>query len=159
MRSRNSQVHTSSSIFSGIVPGKKWKIFLPRRIIWQKWQDVVGDAVSRQACPWYFSGLDCLVVAVSDNIWMQQLTFQASIILDGLNRHLPSGSKLKEVRFRLADVERVRKNSKPGIATSGLSRSYLRKKTPPPPEALELVDNLQDTELKKILHSLLEKAS
>lgn len=158
MRERNSGIVPSSSIFPGVVPGKKWKVFLPRRIIWQKWQEVVGDAVSRQAWPWYFRDMDCLVVAVSDNIWMQQLTFQGMVILQGLNKFLPATSRLSDIKFSLGDVQAVRRNIPVKYRSAQPLKTRSGKGSPPPPEVSKSLDNLHDRELKELFQSVLKKA-
>lgn len=152
------EIDHASSIFPDVVPGKKWKIFLPRRIIWQKWEEIVGEAVSGNAWPWYFRDLDCLIVAVSDNIWMQQLTYQKALILESLNRHLPAGSKLRDLRFFLGDLEEVKRNTGLRARSDGSAASSCRPRCPSPPsEAFTLLDAIQDKELKKVLRALLDR--
>ncbi len=158
MTRRLREVKPSTALFSRAIPGRKWGIFLPRRIIWQKWQEIVGDAVSRQAWPWFFLDLDCLVIAVSDNVWMQQLTYQRGLILEGMNRYLPEGSRLRDLKFFLGDVEEVRKLTGPRKITG--KKQDMRKDVPVPPgKAFDLLDVIQDRELKERLRNLLEKAS
>ncbi len=147
-----------SSLFSSVVPGKRWKIFFPRNIIWQKWEKITGEAVSQNAWPWYFQDLYCLVVAVSDNIWLQQLTFQKDFILERLNTYLPEGSRLEDLRFVLADVKYVRKKTilRDGQAIQGQD-SRKRKALKPDHKVLALLENLSDKELKDAFNRLLKR--
>jgi hypothetical protein len=163
MKRKNRDIKPASSIFPGAVPGRRWKIFFPRRIIWQKWEEIVGEVVSKNAWPWYFRDVDCLVVAVSDNIWMQQLTYQKTFILEKLNEDLPQGSKLKDLRFFLGDVSEVRKKNVLRSQKKGaVQRQQLHKKhcddAGSISETQVLLENIQDEKLRIALLSLIEKA-
>ena len=159
MAKRSRRIRPGSAIIPGLVPGKKWKIFLPRIVIWQKWEEIVGEAVSKNAWPWYFRDLDGLAVAVSDNIWMQQLTYQKAFILEKLNKELPQGSKLKDLRFLLGDVPKVKRNIRLRTHSESISPDLFQGKSPPPPrEAFDLLDAIKDQELRKVLRELMDTA-
>lgn len=83
-------------------------IKLKRKRIWEVWERVVGPDVARNAWPGSFWQGDILLVVVTNSVWMQQLSFQKSDILARLNGFLPEGAILKDIRFRLGDVEAAR---------------------------------------------------
>ncbi len=145
----------AGQIFGSIVPGRRWRVYLPRRIIWQKWEEIVGGPVASTSWPWYFRDLDTLVIAVSDSIWMQQLSFESRAILERINRLLPEHSRLSRLRFQAADVEQVRALSRP-FSLKKEKGTDAKKKTEKakkeiPPEELELLDEIDDNELKESL--------
>lgn len=56
-------------------------------LIWKVWDDVVGNAIARNAQPsWIKNGL--LRVKVTDPIWLQELKFMAEAIKEKLNNKL-----------------------------------------------------------------------
>ena len=85
-----------------------WGVRLSRGMIWEIWEEIVGPQVSIHAWPERFTERDILVVVVSDSVWMQQLCFQRQLFIDGLNARLPSGTKIKDIRFVLGDVAEVK---------------------------------------------------
>jgi len=108
-----------SGLITQIIPGKRWKVYYPRRIIWRKWSEIVGDAVAQVSRPLYFKDMDTLVVGVKDSLWMQQLSYERSIILKKINNILPDYSHLKEIYFTIKNIpssksykNKSRKNSK-----------------------------------------------
>ena len=145
----------AGQIFGSIVPGRRWQVYLPRRIIWQKWEEIVGGPVASTSWPWYFRDLDTLVVAVSDSIWMQQLSFESNTILERINRLLPEHSRLSKLRFQAADVEQVRALTRPFSLKKekeieGKKKTKKAKKEIPQ-KGLELLDEIEDKELKESL--------
>jgi len=159
VRHRKRDTEQASSIFQNIVPGKKWKVFLPRRVIWQKWEEIAGEALSRNAWPWYFRDMDCLVIAVPDNIWMQQLSYQKDVILERINQHLPTGSRLGNLRFQLGDIERIRKIAFPRIRGEKAEDGFIRDASEAPDSrAFQLLESLEDEDIKEAFRSLLGKA-
>ncbi len=163
MGNRRRRITPASSVLPSALSGRKWKIFLPRRAIWQNWEEVAGKALSSNAWPWYFKDNTCLVIAVSDNMWQQQLTYQKQMILDKLNKFLPEESRLEDIRFNLGDIETVRKNvcichgrqkdkQKEAPVSSGISIQEISA------ESRQLLENIDDQELRESLLSLMKKA-
>ena len=97
-------------MLEGILPGRRWKLFLPRKVIWQKWEDIVGPAIFEVSCPWYFRDKDTLVIAVADSMWMQQLSFERSMLLQKINAMLDESVRLKELVFKIAEVDEIKRN-------------------------------------------------
>ncbi|MFC1822600.1 DUF721 domain-containing protein [Thermodesulfobacteriota bacterium] len=67
--------------------------------IWEVWEEVVGEAVAKNARPfWIKKGL--LKVNVSDPIWLQELKFAGENIRGKLNRKLGRNA-VQKIEFRL----------------------------------------------------------
>ncbi len=77
-----------------------WK--LKQHEVWNVWNDVVGEHVSRHAQPEFMKG-GILFVRVSSSPWMQQLHYMASGIIEALNAcvGLPV---VEEIRFKLGEI-------------------------------------------------------
>jgi len=152
---KKGKISSAGSVLGSIVPGKRWKLFLPRHVIWERWEEVVGQAVASTSWPWYFRDLDTLVIAVSDSIWMQQLSFESRTILKRINRLLPEHSRLSRLRFQAADVKHVRALSRPLSLKKEKGKKEKGKKEKAkkeiPQEWLEFLDEIDDNELKESL--------
>ncbi len=148
-------VESADRLISSIIPAKTWKVYLPRRVIWQKWHEIVGTSVSEACYPWYFQDLDCLVVAVSDSIWMQQLSYQSAIILEKINALLPQTSRLSRLRFVIADTDAVRRELSRYFKKSRKRKSEPSVLVEPSRDELWLLDGIDDKELKKRFMNLL----
>ncbi len=85
-----------------------WSSRLSRGKIWEVWEEIVGPQIAAHAWPERFMGKDMLVVVVSDSVWMQQLSLQRQLFLERLNACLDTDTKIKDIRFVLGDVARVR---------------------------------------------------
>ncbi len=164
-RSRGSEVKAASDLFSSIVPGKRWQVYLPRRIIWQKWEELVGKQVADATWPWYFQDLDCLVIAVSDNLWMQQLSYESPTILERINRLLPDYARLSRLRFHVADPKSVRaristrtkKDRSAGRDSQRMKRERATKASYT--DELNMLENIEDPELRKHFENILKNIS
>ncbi len=148
-------VESADRLISSIIPTKTWKVYFPRRAIWQKWHEIVGTPVSEVCYPWYFQDFDCIVVAVSDPVWMQQLTYQSAIILEKINTFLPKSSRLSRLRFVISDIDAVRRE-----VSRFYNKSIKRKSEPsvlvePSRDELFLLDRINDEELRKRFRNLL----
>lgn len=100
--------HKVSSILKDLVLNHGWEARFLRGIIWDIWEDTVGPQIAINAWPQRFAERDIMLVVVSDPVWMQQLCFQRQLLLEKLNEHLPSEARIKNIRFVLGDVARVR---------------------------------------------------
>jgi hypothetical protein len=95
-------------VLGGLSNIKGWQKRFSRAGLWKVWEDVVGPKISDHAWPERFQEVDTLVIVVSDSIWMQELSFQRTRLLDALNVHLPPDAQLAGMRFELGDVAEVR---------------------------------------------------
>jgi hypothetical protein len=95
-------------VLGGLSGIKGWQKRFSRAVLWKVWADVVGTKISDHAWPERFQDTDTLVIVVSDSVWMQELSFQRSHLLDALNAHLPPDAQLAGMRFELGDVAMVR---------------------------------------------------
>ncbi len=156
MKDKKREIARSLELFPGILRGKRWKIFYPRRVIWSKWKEIVGEIIAENAWPWYFRGEDVLVVAVSNNIWMHQLSFERNIIIENINALLPKESHVSEIVFLIGDIEYVRFKTYPFEKKRG--KGMEKKKNGQMPLSLEektLLDSISDRELKREFEKLL----
>jgi len=113
-----------SSLLGGVVPNRAWPRNLARAPIFTEWDRLVGPAIAAQTQPWYFNRDDCLVVAVSEPIWMQQLSYERDNLLEKVNSCLPKEAAIKGLSFRLADVAEVRRllRGRKGLMEEALAR-------------------------------------
>jgi hypothetical protein len=88
-------------VLGGLSGIKGWQKRFSRAVLWKVWADVVGTKISDHAWPERFQDTDTLVIVVSDSVWMQELSFQRSHLLDALNAHLPPDAQLAGMRFEL----------------------------------------------------------
>lgn len=56
-----------------------------------------------------FKERDVLVLAVSDSVWMQQLSLQKLMLLEAINRVLPPESMVRDLHFTMKNIDQVRK--------------------------------------------------
>jgi hypothetical protein len=138
-----------------------WGARLSRGMIWDVWEEIVGPQVAIHAWPERFSERDILVVVVTDSVWMQQLCFQKQLFIDGLNTRLPSGAKIKDIRFILGDVAEVRSR---WFFCKTPKRDILKKgKAQIPKRALDaaedMMKSLRDHELRQAMTDLYLKYS
>jgi hypothetical protein len=76
---------------------------LKQHEVWNVWNDVVGEHVSRHAQPEFMKG-GILFVKVSSSPWMQQLHYMGNGIIEALNARvgLPV---VEEIRFKLGEID------------------------------------------------------
>ncbi len=150
-------IQTARQIISGVVSGKRWRTYLPRAVIWQRWEEIVGEAIAKVAWPWYFHDLDTLIVAVSESIWIQQLSFEAPLLLERINSYLPQNAKLANLRFYVGDVDRIRANT----CRVPKNKKNIKKKVKETRKRkidhleMRLLDNIEDRELREIFRNIL----
>jgi len=70
--------------------------------VWNVWNTVVGEHVSRHAQPDFVRNR-ILFVKVSSSPWMQQLSYMGKGIVETLNKRLGS-HVIEEIRFKLGDI-------------------------------------------------------
>lgn len=71
--------------------------------IWNVWNSVVGEHVSRNAQPDFIRNR-ILFVKVSSSPWMQQLYYMGKGIVEALNKRLGL-HVIEEIRFKLGDID------------------------------------------------------
>ena len=83
------------------------KMSLDRKLkeheVWNIWNSVVGEHVSRHAQPDFMRN-KILFVKVSSSPWMQQLYYMGKGIVEALNKRL-GAHVIEEIRFRLGEVD------------------------------------------------------
>ncbi len=160
MSKEDRKLSQASDIFPGLIPGKKWPLFFPRWIIWHRWEEIVGDLVAQHAYPWYFQDLDRLIIVVSDNIWMQQISFQKTHLLKKINELLPRQSRLSDLRFFLGNVDEVKKKTMlKGEVKTTIEANNENVLDPSLEEFFSLLEDLTDEGLRSTFSSLLKKAA
>ncbi len=132
---------------------------LKRKRIWEVWKRVVGPDVARNAWPASFWQGNILLVVVTNSVWMQQLSFQKVEILARLNGFLPEEAILKDIRFRLGDVEAARLEGSTGSHTKGTGGNlvvweYDREEFQ---QAKEMTRSVTDPGLREALKALILK--
>ena len=71
--------------------------------VWDIWDSVVGDYVSRHAQPDFMRN-KILFVRVSSSPWMQQLSYMSKGIVEALNKRL-GAPIVEEIRFKLGEID------------------------------------------------------
>jgi len=80
--------------------------------LWQVWDKLAGEAVSRHCRPERLKD-GILFLKVDSPVWMQQLQFMKYMILDKVNDHMKDNA-VQDIRFRIGKIEQSRKaNWKP----------------------------------------------
>lgn len=122
--------------------------------LWKDWENLVGPEIAANAWPHHVDINGVLHLAVSDSIWMQQLSFQRNTLLHLLNERLKN-KKIQNIRLLLYDVKELRKIYEELRATSnttacqphGLSEDIKKR-------ADLLVASIKDAELRTAVRSL-----
>jgi hypothetical protein len=120
--------------------------------IWNVWNSVVGEHVSKHAQPGFMKNR-ILFVKVSSSPWMQQLHYMAKGIIEALNERL-GNHIVEEIRFKLGEVD-LPCNETP--TSSRPSNS-----TPPPgkgisKEVRRTLSSIKDVGVREILGKVILK--
>jgi predicted nucleic acid-binding Zn ribbon protein len=70
--------------------------------VWEIWDQVVGDAISRNTRPAAFKG-KLLLVEVSSSTWMHQLRFLKAEIIEKINDAFGK-EMLEEIKFKIGTL-------------------------------------------------------
>ncbi len=109
------EVPRISRLISDLASIQGWSAKLARARIWDVWEEVVGAEIDRHAWPVRLIKGEVLEVAVSDSVWMQQLSFHKAIMVQDLNKRLPGEAAIKDIRLVLGDPgKRPSRNKKIG---------------------------------------------
>jgi predicted nucleic acid-binding Zn ribbon protein len=72
------------------------------RVVWEYWDSVVGETLARNAQPAAFKQ-HTLMVHVSSSVWLQELHFRKTELIDRLNR--AAGIRVVEdIRFKIGSL-------------------------------------------------------
>ncbi|NIS60958.1 MAG: DUF721 domain-containing protein [Proteobacteria bacterium] len=126
------------------------KMSLDRKLkeheIWNVWNSVVGEAVSRHAQPDFMKN-KILFVKVSSSPWVHQLHYMGKGICEALNERLGTHI-VEEIRFKLGEVD---------PPCNGTLNACRPSHTTPPPrggipdEIRETLSSIKDVGVRKIL--------
>ncbi len=75
--------------------------------LWKSWDKMVGQNVSRHCQPDRLKD-GILFLKVNSSVWMQQLQFMKSIIMDKVNGFMGDNS-VRDVRFQIGKLENLKK--------------------------------------------------
>ncbi len=102
------RIDSLSDILARMARKKGWSKKFSRVQIWSLWEEIAGPSVSVHAWPLRFMEGDTLIIVVSDSVWMHQLYMQKTVLIKRFNDLLPEESQIKDIKFRLGDIERTR---------------------------------------------------
>lgn len=120
--------------------------------VWNVWDSVVGEYVSRHARPDFMRN-KILFVRVSSSPWIQQLSYMGKGITEALNERL-GAPIVQEMRFKLGEIdlppeECPAPSQSPSPPPS--RRSHISK------EIRDSLSPIKDTKLKEILGKVIHK--
>ncbi|MBL0715687.1 MAG: DUF721 domain-containing protein [Desulfosarcina sp.] len=72
-------------------------------LLWRIWDRAVGATVARNAQPAAFKQR-LLIVHVSSSVWLQELHFQKTALIDQVN-HEAGGKILEDIRFKIGPLD------------------------------------------------------
>lgn len=119
--------------------------------IWYVWDKVVGHHIANVAQPEDIKG-KTLFVNVRDNIWLRQLKFLESMIIDKLNSTIGE-TVINKIYFKLGDVK---------SSESGVRGSEFTEKQPPTnnPETTDIdLPSIKNAVLKKTVQRIISKSN
>lgn len=119
--------------------------------IWYIWDKVVGHHIANVAQPEDIKG-KTLFVNVRDNIWLRQLKFLESMMVDKLNSTIGE-TVINKIYFKLGDV----KSSEFRVRSS----EFTEKQFPTNNSELPDIDlpSIKDADLKKTIQRIISKAN
>ena len=79
--------------------GAPWKKMLKKYALWEKWSDVVGPEIAKNAQPHGWKR-DMLIVKVVHPTWVQELQYIRQDILSKIQKQFPD-LKIRAIRFEL----------------------------------------------------------
>ena len=132
------------------------KMSLDRKLkeheIWNVWNSVVGEHVSRHAQPDFMRN-KILFVKVSSSPWMQQLHYMGMGIVEALNKILGTHI-IEEIRFKLGELDPECKST--------ITPSQSSKPIPSPGKGIskeirKTLSPIKDGQMKKILGRVILK--
>ena len=88
-----------SSLLGDMIKRRKWQDRFELHEVFNFWNQAVGKEISKHATPAKFRG-KVLWVDVSDSIWMQQLQFLKTTLIEKVNKQFDS-VEVEDIRFQL----------------------------------------------------------
>lgn len=153
MRRRSRKITTLSSAINEALKGLGLYKKYQQHRVWEVWDEVVGGRIASVAQPDRLD-FDTLFVAVSDSIWLQQLSYLQQEVLEKLNRAL--GRKvINRIYFRLGNPKRM------GLPRwAGPQKPFLPELGPKEIEAIDdTLNKLKDEESRALLRSIMVKSA
>jgi len=98
-RARRDRASDIGGLLAKVIKEKKWRNRFQLHAVFDFWNEAVGPEISGRAQPLFIRG-NVLWVAVSDSVWMQQLQFQKTLLLDIVSRRHGQG-EIADIRFQL----------------------------------------------------------
>ncbi|MBU0731161.1 MAG: DUF721 domain-containing protein [Proteobacteria bacterium] len=89
-------------LLKSIFKDRGWRDRVDLHGVFGFWKDVVGKEVAEHAEPYLIRGTT-LWVNVTDSVWMQQLVYEKTMILEQVNQRLDGKTDLTDIRFSLTD--------------------------------------------------------
>lgn len=80
--------------------------------VYGSWEKIVGGAVAANTRPEAISG-GILLVYVSSSVWIHQLQFLRTEIIENINRFLKS-KRIEDIKFKIGPIESSALSKKPG---------------------------------------------
>jgi len=120
--------------------------------IWNVWDSVVGEHVSRHAQPDFMRN-KILFVKVSSSPWMQQLYYMGEGITEALNKRLGTPI-IEEIRFKLGEVV---PKWKPSTTPSKSPNPTPSPGKDIPKEIRKTLSPIKDVEMREILGKVMLK--
>ncbi len=152
------------SLIDSLATRYRWQKRFTRSQLWEKWPEIAGDAISKHSWPLKFRERDVLVIAVSDSVWMQQLSLQKLVILDAINRGLPPEAMIRDLHFTLGNIEEAKRAFMPAthaskkpesLETNNISLEMRRRIEQ---EAKAVTEPVRDEELRQALQQMYRKS-
>ena len=129
-----------------------WRNKMAWGVIWDAWEEIVGPNVVQHAYPEKIVDQGILVVCVADSMWMHHLFLERFNILQAINKRLPKGYALKDMRFKqgvpssltLARPQDLRKKASHYIMPKKIPEEIAR-------EAASITSSIKDEKLREVL--------
>ena len=136
-------------VIKGIAVNRNWQGKLECHRLFSFWDQVVGKEIASHARPKLLRG-SVLWVDVTDSVWMQQLHFQKTEILESINARL-NGTAVNDMRFKLVHKlpQKPAKSCKSPVKSSILE--------PKPEEVLEfekMISTISDEGVRESMKKL-----
>jgi predicted nucleic acid-binding Zn ribbon protein len=102
-----------SALLPRVARQQGWQRQLDRHSLFLHWDALVGQPISSHAHPLKIVN-NVLWLEIANSAWMQELQFQKLQLLETLNKTLRV-SRLKDIRFTLADSDTSKERPEPSV--------------------------------------------
>ena len=138
-----------SSLLAGAAISPELGARLKDLVIWQVWEQAVGEAIANRAKPLRLVG-GVLTVTVANGPWMQQLSFMKAELRDRVNALLKE-ERVKEIVLKAGRVA-------PANGPEEASAPQPKPLTPQQKNAIgQQLEGIEDQELRQSLQGLMEQ--